>query len=264
MPHTSLSRRYPLARTALAALCLGIVCYATPAMAQQPASPEASRLHVQAQATLEVVPDMATLNARLWERTPAIAQREEATADPQTLREARERLEQRTGELIRTLESNGVDSEAIRAGSLNIHPEYVQRSGRDNQDAEPWVRTQIERPVALTIHDLTRLPAILEALTEAGVNALDGVEYDLKDRDSATDQALTQALERAKHKAQLMARTMNVQLGQVSSIQETNAPIFMPKMMSMRGEAADSRSVPEYRPGEISIDAGVNVSWEIE
>ncbi|GAB2784085.1 hypothetical protein GCM10027040_07690 [Halomonas shantousis] len=258
------SRALPRSRSLLALLCLSAGLYGSPLMAQQSSTAEPPRLTVQAQATLDVVPDMATLSARLWERTPAIAQREEETTDPQALREARERLEQRTGELIRTLESNGLEADAIRAGSLTIRPEYVQRPGQQTQNSEPWVRTQIERPLTLTIRDLTQLPTILDALTEAGVNALDGVEYDLQDRDAATDQALTRALERATHKARLMARTMNVKLGQVSSIQETNAPIFMPKMMSMRSEAADSRSVPEYRPGEISIDAGVNVSWEIE
>lgn len=224
-----------------------------------------SRLQVQAQTTLEVVPDKATLSARLWERTPAIAARDDRQADPQALREARDRLEARTGELIRTLENNGLESDAIQAGSLNVRPDHVPGQRRDNGEQETLVRTQLERPITLTLDDLERLPAILDALTRAGVNALDGVQYDLSDRDAATDRALTQALDKARHKAELMAGTLGVSLGKVLNVQESQAPIFTPRMMAMRANAMESQAdAPEYRPGKISIDAGVEVSWEIE
>ncbi len=231
---------------------------ATPALAQD--SPD-RQLNVQAQATLEVVPDKATLSARLWERTPLLAV--DATPDPEALGEARARLEERTGELIRTLEAAGLDGEAINAGSLQVRPDQVH--SQHDGEREVRVRTQLERPIQLSLSDLEQVPTILDALTEAGVDALDGIQYDLMDRDAATDRALAQALERARHKAELMAETLGVELGGVLRVQETQAPVFMPRMMSARADMAESGGAPaEYRPGRIAIDAGVDVSWEIE
>ncbi|MFB9353099.1 hypothetical protein ACFFUA_37880, partial [Streptomyces heliomycini] len=61
-------------------LLLGTLLVATPLLAGQ-ALAEATpprQLHVQAEATLAVVPDQATLTARLWERTPTVAQEDES------------------------------------------------------------------------------------------------------------------------------------------------------------------------------------------
>lgn len=246
--------RYLLLGGLLAALAL-------PGMAQ--AEPPRARLDVQAEAQLEVVPDRATLSARLWERTPALAYTDETT-DPDALRQARDRLEQRATALIRTLEAAGVERDEINAGSLTVQPEYVPAPRSRDGDNELLMRTRVERPFQVRVDDLERLPRLLDALTAAGVNAMDGISYELADRDAATDEALVMALEKARHKAELMARTMGVSLGAVTSISETRSPIYAPRMMAMSADARESAVQAEYRPGTIVIEAGVGVSWEIE
>jgi uncharacterized protein YggE len=252
----SLSRSVGLGIAAV----LASLTLATPALADK--TPH--QIHVQANATLEVAPDQATLNARLWERTPTQVQGEESSGDSDAIKQARDRLESRTGELIRTLENAGVDSKDIRAGSLSVRPDYVQNATQGDDNTPPKVRTQVERSVSLTLDKLDRLPRVLDALTSAGVDSLDGVSYGLKDSDAADDRALKQALERARHKAEMMAETLDVDLGDVVSIEETTAPRYQPQMTMRAAEADSSGSAPEYRSGEISIDAGVSVSWEID
>ncbi|MCE8020659.1 SIMPL domain-containing protein [Halomonas sp. MCCC 1A11036] len=232
------------------------------ATATQADEPRA-RLDVQAEAQLDVVPDRATLSARLWERTPAVARHDDDT-DPDALRQARDRLEERAAALIGALEEAGVERDDINAGSLSVQPEYVPAPRRSDTDQEMLMRTRLERPFQVRVDDLERLPHLLDALTAAGVNAMDGISYDLADRDAATDEALVMALEKARHKAELMARTMNVSLGPVASISETRSPIYMPRMMAMSADARESTQQAEYRPGTIVIEAGVSVSWEIE
>lgn len=257
----------PIAR-ALRPLCLPALA-ALMAIASLPMLPRAlaadtpGRVDVQAEAELQVVPDRATLSARLWEHTPAIARGESPESDPDALREARDRLEARAASLIRTLEAAGLEREAIRAGSLNVHSEHLPGEQRDTAERETLVRTRLERPVRLQLDDLEQLPAVLDALTEAGVDALDGVSYDLSDRAAATDQALVKALEKARHKATLMAETLGIGLGKVINVSETRSPVFQPRMMAMSADAQESRPQAEYRPGTVTIEAGVSVSWKI-
>lgn len=222
-----------------------------------------ARLAVQADAQLDVVPDRATLSARLWERTPAVAT-ETDDADPDALAQARDRLEQRATELIRTLEEAGVARDDIKAGSLNVQPEYVPAPRSGDGDSETLQRTRIERPFQLRVDDLERLPLLLDALTTANVNAMDGISYELSNRDAAVDEALVMALEKARHKAELMARTLNVTLGPVLAISETQISHYAPRMMAMSAGARESTGQAEYRPGTIAIEAGVSVSWAIE
>lgn len=235
------------------------------AAAHQPAHHEQpqGRLTVSAHHTLEVAPNMATLSARLWERTPARAVDSAREASPEALSEARSRLEARMGELIRTLEATGLPRSAIQAGSLSVQPSYVQ--GPINADGQPErrVRTQLTRPITVTLDDLEALPDLLDALTTASVDSLDGVSYDLKDRTAASDEALGLAIDRAKAKAALMAERLDIRLGRVLQVQETQMPSFQPQMMMRASDASAKEMTAEYRPGQIEIDAEVAVHWSI-
>lgn len=221
-------------------------------------------LHVQAQSWVEVEPDKATLSARLWENTPAVSNLEDTDKD--ALSAAREQLESRASELIKAMEDIGIEQRAINAGSLNVYPEHVAGPRNDDGERETLTRTRLERPFSVELTNIDQLGEVFDAMISAGVNTLDGVQFDLQNRDAATDEALTKALEKARHKADLMASTLGVSIGQVQRIEETQSPIFQPRMMAMRAEsdAMSSGSARDYRPGTIRIDAEVNVEWALK
>lgn len=267
---TALNRRRLLGRSPRMGFRLGLLLAACMTMsataaAHQPAPHEQppGRLEVSAHHTLEVAPDMATLTARLWERTPARAADSAREASPEALSEARSRLEARMGELVRTLEAKGLSRDAIQAGSLSVQPNYVQGPVDAEGQPEQRVRTQLTRPITLTLDDLDTLPGLLDALTVAGVDSLDGVSYDLKDRSAASDEALGLAIDRAKAKATLMAERLDIRLGRVLQVQETQRPSFQPQMMMRASDASAKEMSSEYRPGQIEIDAEVAVHWAI-
>ncbi|OZT72718.1 SIMPL domain-containing protein [Vreelandella boliviensis] len=252
---------YGLLGGAFLALLSAPLAHASPSHPPQPS------LHVQAQSWVEVEPDKATLNARLWENTPALSTLEES--DSSALSDARERLETRASELIAQMEATGLERNAINAGSLNVYPEHIQGPRKEGGEHETLQRTRLERPITVELTDLDQLSEVLDALIAAGVNSLDGVQFDLQDRDAASDEALVKALEKAQHKANLMADSLETELGHVQRIEETQSPIFQPRMMAMRAEsdaagASQSGAASEYRPGTIRIDAGVSVEWALK
>ena len=60
-----------------------------------------------------------------------------------------------------------------------------------------------------------------------------------------------------------MAGTLGIGLGEVIAVSETRAPVFQPRMMAMSDTRTEGAAGAEYRPGTITIEAGVNVSWTI-
>lgn len=252
---------YGLLGGALLALLSAPVAHASPSLPSQPS------LHIQAQSWVEVAPDKATLNARLWENTPALSTLEES--DSSALSDARERLEARASKLIEQMEATGLERNAINAGSLNVYPEQIQGPRNEDGEHESLQRTRLERPITVELTDLDQLSEVLDALIAAGVNSLDGVQFDLQDRDAATDDALVKALEKARHKADLMANSLDAELSHVQRVEETQSPIFQPRMMSMQAESksmgADQAGAgSDYSPGTIRIDAGVSVEWALK
>ncbi|WP_438767667.1 SIMPL domain-containing protein [Kushneria sp. TE3] len=227
-----------------------------PALASQP--PPARQVEVQAEASIDVLPDRATLNAVLVEATPFVERNGER--DNEAAAEARRQLEKRSTDLIDALRELGIDNQRLHAGNLSVHSE--QQPQERDQDAAPRERVVIERSIDIDINDLTTLPDIIDALFANGIDRLAGIRYDVSDREGVEDQALQKALVRAQHKAELMAKALSVSLGGVERIQETRSPVFRPMMMATaRSEQADSAS---YSPGTISVDAGVLVNWSLD
>ncbi|MDN6179924.1 MAG: SIMPL domain-containing protein [Halomonas subglaciescola] len=275
MAFSPLARRRPESMTGrvslLSTLVLGTLAVASFAVPAADAS-ETSRLQVQAQASVEVDPDKATVSARLWEDTPAVdlSEKDQREKHEKARKEARDALEKRAANLVDALEDNtDIKREAISAGSLSVSPQRSAPANAQGDDEQKTLtRTRLERPVSIKLDDLDKVEDVLNALMESGVNRLDGVTFDLKDRDAATEKALVKALEKARQKAALMADTLDVELGRLMYVEETRSPSFAPRMMSIsadaQGKAESSAVQPEYRPGTIDIDAGVNVKWALE
>jgi len=276
MAFSTLERRRPDNMTGrvslLSTLILGTLAVVSLAAPSFAGASETSNLQVQAQSHVEVTPDKATVSARLWENTPAVdlSEKDQRDKHEKARKEARDTLEKRAASLIDALEKDtGIERDAISAGSLSVYPQRAnnpQAQGDDEQ--KTLTRTRLERPISIKLDDLDKVEDVLNALMESGVNRLDGVAFDLQDRDAATDKALVKALEKARHKAALMAGTLDVELGRVMHIEETRSPSFAPRMMSVsadaQGKAESSPTQPEYRPGTIDINAGVNVEWALE
>ena len=255
-----------LRRTAM--LCGLALCTASAThLARADQTPAPALVHVSASASLEAAPDKATIQARLWEKTPARKVDDKAPdseAEGQAARKARESLESRMTTLIQALEKAGIDSRQISAGSLNLRPEQYYERNNGQQQPQQWRRTHLERPISLTLDDLDKVPEVIDLLLGAGVNQLAGVQYQISERDALEDKVLQEALTKARHKAQLMAKTLGATLGSVQSINESShSP--RPQMMAMRADMAEAKSSgSEYRPGELSLESSVQVSWHIE
>ncbi|WP_064122740.1 SIMPL domain-containing protein [Halotalea alkalilenta] len=246
MTTTTLSRRLTLGVLCACALALPLAAQAKPAT-----------LEVSGEGQVQIVPDRAGLNATLWEKTPLRDEGESAA--PGELEQARSALERRMSQLIDTLVAAGVARERIHAGSISIQPEmlYASSDGQPNRS-----RISVERPIQLDIEQLDRLPTVLEALTQAGVDRLDGVSYDVADRGAVEDRALAAAVARAEGKARAIAASLSLELGPVLEAVEGEAPHFQPRMMAM----AESRAADavDYNPGEIGVEARIILRYALE
>ncbi|TVU73867.1 SIMPL domain-containing protein [Cobetia crustatorum] len=251
------------------ALSLGMTLTALSALGTAHANqtPAPALVNVSASANVEAAPDKASIEARLWEKTPARKVDDKAPdskAQGEAARQARETLETRMATLIKALEKAGIDSRQISAGSLNLRPEQYYQRNDSNQDPQQWQRTHLERPISISLTDLNQVPEVIDLLLGAGVNQLAGVQYQLSDRDALEDKVLKEALLNARHKAELMAQTLGATLGAVQSINESSNN-SRPPMMAMRADMAEAKSSgSEYRPGELSLESNVQVSWALD
>jgi len=116
--------------------------------------------------------------------------------------------------------------------------------------------------VTVTVNDLDRLGAALDALVSSGANSMGDIVFGLRDPKPLQSQAREAAIKDAVSKADTLARAAGVVLGPIVQISEggNTAP---PVLMGRRIAAATSLEATPVAAGEATVQMSVSVTWEI-
>lgn len=225
---------------------------AAPAMAQSESKLDRA-ITVSGEGVLQAIPDKATVRFGIVTRhdDPEMARTENASTSKQTLNAVREL---------------GVDQRKIRMETLRLQPvrEYNPETRRPEDKGYEAVRELI-----VEIVDLDVLPNLIAKVVQQGANRLNGVTYGLQDREAVRDEALVEAVTRARSKALLMAETLDAELGMVMRIAEQSfsmpSPVVRMSDQTMMMAKAESAPEPEaYAAGEMEVRAVVQVVFQLK
>ena len=185
-------------------------------------------LEVTAEGRTTRVPDIATIRAGVVSQGPTAAA---ALADNAS------RMERVLAALTRA----GVERRDVQTASVSLSPQYRYTDG------QPPAITgyQASNSVAIRFRAIEQSGAILDALVAQGANQIDGPSLSLSQPDAALDEARTDAVKRARARADLYARAAGLTVDRVVRIAETgqSAGENPPPMMTMRAMAAPKTAV---------------------
>ena len=207
---------------------------------------------VSGEGTARATPDEATVRFGIvtQAQTAEAAREQNAEASSSALNAAREL----------------VDEENIRLETLRLMPRYEY----DRDDGERRLVGYVaERTAVVEVDDLEVLPRLVALVVERGANRLEGIQYDLADRAPVRREALREAAQDARDKAQVLAQSLGVGTGPVVQISEQSYDFPRPRFdvaMAARAESAQ-QAAPEpdaYAPGEIEVTARVQVTFALE
>lgn len=98
----------------------------------------------------------------------------------------------------------------------------------------------VTRTFIIAFDDLAKYDQLLDVVTKVGVSHISSLTMSYKDSEAIYQQALEQALQNAKNKAQTIAKQMNVKLAGLTSLKETG--YHAPQAYAMMSEARGFRS----------------------
>jgi uncharacterized protein YggE len=213
-----------------------------PSAAQTPGQDGAERtVTVTGTATVRAMPDEAVVS--LGVQTEA----EDANA-------AMSQNATRMGAVIRAILEAGVPREDIATTSVSLYPSY----GPDGTAVTGYVAGN---QVDATVRDLRDVGRLIDSAVDAGANSVNGITFRLSDESAGLDDALREAVDDARGKAEVLADAGGAGLGQVVSITETASgsppPVFYDEAM-----AADARATPVIPP-EVETQVSVTVEWSL-
>lgn len=194
------------------------------------------------------VPDIAMLNLGI-----------EARAD--TVAEAQSQAATVMDKVMKALKDSGVDEKDIQTQRYGIYP--VTRWIKD--DGEEIIGYRVVNMVAAKIRDVDKAGAVIDAVAKAGgdYTRIQSIGFTIDDPIPYYEEARAKAVKDAKSKAEQLADSAGVNLGNPTYISE--GVIYQPP--SSRGvydeNAASPAPTTPISPGELKITVNVQIAYAI-
>lgn len=209
---------------------------------------ESKVITVVGQGEARGVPDQARVNVGVDVLDQDVAQ---AVAKNETTVDA----------ILKSLAGLGIAKEDIQTSNYSLYAE--QKYG--DQGAEGISGYRVSNQVSVTIREIERVSEVLKAVIGAGANSIYGVEFILSDPAALESQARADALSDAQKRASELAQISGVELGGILSISEVITPVFPVLRYGMGGGAESvAAAAPSIAPGQVSVSAQVQVTYELK
>jgi uncharacterized protein YggE len=225
----------------LAAVALAATVAAAPAFADSP-----HLLQVTGQGEVRAVPDEAQLSAGIVTTGATAA---DALAANRSAMNA----------VFAALKAQGIAERAIQTSGFSVSPQYDPSN--DRKGPPRIIGYEVSNQVSVTLTELPKLGATIDALVASGANSLGGVSFTIRDPKPLLREARAAAVKDAIERAQTYAQAAGIALGRVVAIGEGGGAMPHPVYRAMSVMAA---APTPTAPGEESVSASVAMSFEIK
>lgn len=217
-----------------------------PSPAVYPVSPT---ITVTGEATTRHTPDQVTLPVTIY-------------TENAVLNKAKEENDRKLQIVLNLAREHGIPKEKLQTAYTSIEPRY------DYSDNKQVFRGYVANTMLnITLTDVSRLGAFMQALVDAKIDRLGSVSFTLQNDDKAKSDTLLKALANAKAKADGLSAAAGQKLGNPLRIVEGSADMMPPPpmpypMMAKAAMAEDARNAGAQLPsGLIEVRQNVTVTY---
>lgn len=180
----------------------------------------------------------------------------------QTALAAQQENARKSEAVVRAVKAAAGAGAEVETSGYSLQPQYTYR-----QNEQPLIQGyQARNGVNVTMNDLTRVGAVIDAATSAGANNVDNLSFTLRRDRPARDQALAEATRAALAKAQVIAQALGGRVTRILEVQEATegvrpVPIYKTEMMARAGSSDAAQTPVEI--GTLDIRSQVQLVAEI-
>jgi uncharacterized protein YggE len=238
-----------LRSAALGLLIAGAGLTAARAQAAPPAAESlfhATTLNLAAYGETRIAPDMASIQLGV-------------TAEARTAAQALADNAARMSQVMAALRAAGIGAKDIRTSGLNLNPQYAYAQGQ----APRLTGYQASNQVTVTVRELPRLGAAVDAVVGAGANQVSGVSFGLADPMAAENAAREQAVRALQAKAELYARATGYRVSRLVSLSEGVASEGPRQPIPIMAMARAQKAETVVAPGGLTVRIDVAGLYEL-
>lgn len=166
---------------------------------QQSVSPRT--IEVTGEATKQMAPDIATLTLGVQTTAKNAAAAEDQNSEIMSL-------------IFDELDKLQIDSSDIQTSNFYVYQNYSY----DNDGNRTSTHYYVSNSIRVIVRDLDKLSTVISTVLEYGANDIQGITFDLSDREAVYAEVLEQAIKNGMNRADVMAMAINEELGVVQTI----------------------------------------------
>lgn len=181
----------------------------------------------------------------------------------QNLKIAQDNVNRKSKSLVDELKKLGIKENDIKTVNYNVYPEY-------DYQASPYRINgyRVSTSYEIKIEDFEVVNDVLVVATNTGANVINNISFEVneKTKEEKLQEAREIAVNKAKSKAEGLAKATDVNLGKIINVSEVETgnypmPVMYQKELSVG--SSDSREVANVTPGETNIEVTVSLSYEV-
>jgi uncharacterized protein YggE len=177
------------------------------------------------------------------------------TETKKTAAEATKESTDKMNKIVDEVKKLSVEAKDIKTTDYRLNPVY----NYTEKDGQKLIGYEVTQNVTLKIRNLEKIGDIISKTTETGANQVGNINFTIDDEYELKNQARGLAIEKAKEKAEMIAKESGIKLGKITGVFESS--INYPPMMLDYSNAKMESSVVANQAGGIagpSIEAGQN------
>lgn len=226
---------------------------AAPDVAVEPGAPaltaDGAQVTVNGTGIVTLKPDTATIILGVSETAKGAVQ-------------AQSTVNKKISAIKKALVKAGAKESDISVSDLSVWGNYDYSGGQEQK----LVGYTASHTLNITVSDMGKVGPLIDASLSAGANQLQGVTFSVKNNDSAYDQALKLAVEKAREKAEVLAAASGVRLGAVRTLTEGTDYGYNPYPAAKYAEndMGAGAAPTQVDTGMVTVSATVTVVYSLE
>ena len=237
-------------------LAIGLILLMILAGACSSRSARLTRVTVAGETSMKAQPDAAVVVLSV------------ITQSPQALNAQQDNARKSDAVIEALKASAGADPE-VKTSDYSLQPQYDYRYNK----LPKIIGYEARNSVMLTMGDLTKVGAVIDAASRAGANSVESVSFILRDNSPARGQALAEATRQALNKAESIAKALGGRVARIVEEQEsgTTNEAFPDNSVISRNAATDSlihearKALPTpIQSAPLNVRSEVQLAVEIE
>lgn len=196
---------------------------------------------------------------------------------------------EKMNDAIDYIKSQSIEAKDIKTESYSIQPRYsssycspesFMTPESSNQEGSTKSASALPRPcpppsisgysvsqsALVKVRDFKKIGTLLAGIVGHGANSVSGVAFTIDDQSKVEQQAREEAIQKAKEKAEAMARAGGFKIGRLLTISENGQmpPYYYGKGAGMDTAAETPSTPPTIEPGSQEINVQATLEYEIK